>query len=280
MKKSLILLLALGIVFASCKKVEPEPTPGPGPDPVHPKWVTTEVTKKNAMLEEFTGQGCGYCPDGHRRANLIEKANPGRFFPVNIHAGGYARPEMTCADATAIHDGFVVRGYPMGMVNRNEAGVVDRGAWSAYTNQELQKDACVNMAAKGTLDKATREFKVTVEMYYTSDAPAANNFLTVYMLEDSIWAAQSNGKTYNPDYWDDSRNLYCHMHVLRGTATDPWGIEITNTKKGSLVTKEITYTVPTTCGTQNIDLNHVHFIAFVCQEKKYNLLNVCPVELQ
>ena len=278
MKKSLILLLALGLVFASCKKVEPEPTPGP--DPVHPKWVTTEVTKKNAMLEEFTGQGCGYCPDGHRRANLIEKANPGRFFAVNIHAGGYARPEMTCADATAIHDGFVVRGYPMGMVNRNDAGVVDRGAWSAYTNQELQKDACVNMAAKGTLDKATREFKVTVEMYYTSDAPAANNFLTVYMLEDSIWAAQSNGKTYNPDYWDDSRNLYCHMHVLRGTATDPWGIEITNTKKGSLVTKEITYTVPTTCGTQNIDLNHVHFIAFVCQEKKYNLLNVCSVELQ
>ncbi len=279
MKKSFLLLLVLGLVLVGCKDPKDNPEDPDGPK-VNPKWVSTEITKKNALLEEFTGQGCGYCPDGHRRANLIEKANPGRFFPVNIHAGGYARPEMTCADATAIHDGFVVRGYPMGMVNRNDAGVVDRGAWSAYSNQEFQKDACVNMAAKGTLNKSTREFKVTVEMYYTIDAPAANNFLTVYLLEDSIWAAQSNGQKYNPDYWDDTRNAYCHMHVLRGTATDPWGVEITDTKKGSLVTKEITYTVPEKCGTQNIDLNHVHLIAVVCQEKKYNVLNVCKVDMQ
>ena len=85
MKKSFLMILCLALALVSCKDPN-EPTPEP--TPANPKWVSTEVTKKNAMLEEFTGQGCGYCPDGHRRANLIAKANPGRFFSVNIHACG------------------------------------------------------------------------------------------------------------------------------------------------------------------------------------------------
>lgn len=274
MKKSLLLLAALAIVFVGCNNNDNPDGPN-----ATPKWCSTQVEKKNAILEEFTGQGCGYCPDGHKRANAIAQANPGRFFPINIHAGGYARPEMQCADATTIHNGFVVRGYPMGMVNRGDAGVVDRGAWSAYANQEFQKDACVNMVAKANLNKANRELKVTVEMYYTADAPAATNYLTVEILVDNIMAQQSNGKQYNPDFYDDATGLYRHMHVLAGCVSTPWGEEITNTTKGSLVTKEFTYTVPEKLGTHDIVLDDITVVAFVCEEQKYNVLNACEAEL-
>lgn len=277
MKKSLLLLAVLAIVFVGCK--DPDDPNEPKEPQVTPKWCSTQVEKKHAILEEFTGQGCGYCPDGHKIANQIAKDNPGRFFPINIHAGGYARQEMLCADATTIHNGFVVRGYPMGMVNRNDAGVVNRGSWYGYVQAELQKDACVNMVAKASLNEANRELKVTVEMYYTADAPTPTNYLTVEILVDNIMAAQSNGKLYNPEYWDDTANLYRHMHVLAGCVSTPWGEEITTTKKGSLVTKEFTYTIPEKLGTHDIVLDDVIVLAFACEDQKYNVLNACEAEI-
>ena len=54
------------------------------------QYVSTEPSNRNVILEEFTGRGCGYCPDGHRIANEIMANNPGRVWAINIHAGGYA----------------------------------------------------------------------------------------------------------------------------------------------------------------------------------------------
>ena len=36
--------------------------------------VSTSAENKNAVLEEFTGIYCVYCPDGHKRANEIQSA--------------------------------------------------------------------------------------------------------------------------------------------------------------------------------------------------------------
>lgn len=41
-------------------------------------FVSTEVANKNVILEEYTGINCGNCPDGHRIANQIIAAHPGR----------------------------------------------------------------------------------------------------------------------------------------------------------------------------------------------------------
>ena len=54
------------------------------------QFVSTEVSNKNVVLEEYTGINCGYCPDGHRIANEIAAAHPGRVFVINVHAGSYA----------------------------------------------------------------------------------------------------------------------------------------------------------------------------------------------
>ena len=52
------------------------------------QYVSTEPANRNVILEEFTGRNCGYCTDGHRIANELMAAHPGRLWAINIHAGG------------------------------------------------------------------------------------------------------------------------------------------------------------------------------------------------
>lgn len=276
MKKSLLFLAMLALVMVGCK--DPNTDPNNDETPATPKWVTTEVTQMNVLLEEFTGQHCGYCPDGHRRAFLISQANPGRVFVASINAGGFADPQMACPDATAIDSVFSPNAYPMGQINRT-TGIIDRGAWSPWANKILIRDACVNMAAKGTIDTTTRELKLTVEMYYTSDAPTEANFLTAYVLQSNIWASQSNGQKYNPDFYDETTGLYRHMHTLRCAVPAPFGDKITKTKKGSLVTKEYTYKLPEKLAAFDVVLKDLEVVVFVSETETTNVLNVCGAEI-
>jgi hypothetical protein len=52
--------------------------------------VSTEPMNRNVVLEEFTGIHCQYCPDGHRIAQGIADANPGRVTLINVHQGSFA----------------------------------------------------------------------------------------------------------------------------------------------------------------------------------------------
>ena len=56
-------------------------------------FVDTTQQNKNIILEEFTGIGCVYCPDGHLIAQDLPNATPNDVFLINIHTGGYANPQ-------------------------------------------------------------------------------------------------------------------------------------------------------------------------------------------
>ena len=49
------------------------------------QYVSTEPANRNVILEEFTGRNCGYCPDGHAKANQIIAAHPDRVWAMNLH---------------------------------------------------------------------------------------------------------------------------------------------------------------------------------------------------
>ena len=279
MRKSLILLIALGMAFVGCQK-EPDPTPKPTPTPtptVQPKWVSTEKSNKNAVLEEFTGQNCGYCPDGHKRANQILAAHPDNFFPIVIHGGYLSKPEMQCDDAKAIQSYFAPSGVPYGVVNRGNSNL-DRGQWSVKVSQILGEPACVNVAANGTIDVATRTLKLNVEAYYTENGDNETNYLTVAMLQNNIEASQSNGST-NPDQMLPN-GKYNHMHILRDIINeDTWGDVISPTTTGTLIEKEYTYTIPDKVGDFDVDLNNIEFIVFVAEKQHRYITNACKAEI-
>ncbi len=233
------------------------------------QYVSTEPANRNVILEEFTGRGCQYCPDGHRIANEIAAANPGRFWAINVHAGGYAQtsyPNFITPDGNTIHGGFSISGYPTGVVNRSTAAGQSRSAWASLSNQQMNQASECNVAGRVIVNPETRVATITVEVYYTSNSSADENYLTVAMLQDSILGSQS-GMSYNPSQVIGSQ--YCHMHVLRDVITESaWGEAISPTTQGTLITREYVYEIPEIIGSPNgveVDLNNIFFLAWVSE---------------
>jgi hypothetical protein len=220
--------------------------------------VTTVPQCKNALLEEYTGIHCGYCPDGHRIAELIRQANPAQVVLINIHQGGYANPAAGEPDFRTIYGDSLasqagVTGYPNGTVNRHifpklaNITALNRGAWSTAANEITTIQSPVNIGFTSSFDTSTRELTVDVEVYYTQNSPASTNYLNVALLENHVIGYQS-------DYANGTHTDYDHKHIMRHLITGQWGDKITRTSKGTLFTKTYKYIVPSKYVAANCDV--------------------------
>jgi hypothetical protein len=254
------------------------------------QYVSTEPANRNVIIEEFTGRGCGYCPDGHRIANELMAANPGRLWAVNIHAGGYAQtsyPNMITTDGNTIHGGFSIDGYPTGVVNRSTANGQSRSAWASIANQQMSQASECNVAGLVVVNPETRVANITVEVYYTGNSSVSENYLTVAMLQDSILGSQSDygSPSFNPTQWIG--NQYVHTHILRDViSASAWGDPISPTTQGTLITQTYEYTIPASIGSPNgvvVDLNNIHFLAWVAERQQGSayrpILTGCALEM-
>lgn len=220
--------------------------------------VSTEPHHRVVVLEEYTGIHCGYCPDGHRLANLLRAKYDNEPVLINIHSGSFATPGAGEPDfRTQFGDSLdrqsQLTGYPAGTVNRRVFSglatipALSRNQWDAAAVQLMKMTSPVNVGVHSTYDSATRKLTVEVELFYTSDAPAPVNRLNVVLLENHVIGVQS-------DYANGNHTDYHHMHMLRWMLTGQWGEEITTTTKGSLVKRVFTYTVPPAFNAQNCDV--------------------------
>ena len=252
------------------------------------QFVSTDPTNRNVIIEEFTGRGCGYCPDGHRIANELMAAHPGRLWAVNIHAGGYAQtsyPNMITQDGNTIHGGFNISGYPTGVVNRTTAAGQDRGQWANTANNQLNQVSECNIGGMAVVNPETRVATITVEVYYTGNSSVDQNFLTVAMLQDSILGSQSDYGNFNPTQWIG--NQYVHTHILRDVISQSaWGDPISPTTQGTLITHTYEYLIPEVIGSPNgvdVDLNNIHFLAWVAERQQGNayrpILTGCALDM-
>lgn len=257
MKKITILssmFLAASMFFMGCEK-----EPVKVEEPVADEFLApTTPMNRVAVLEDFTGVRCGYCPDGHVRAKALADANPGKVIIIAVHAGSYAAPASGWANFTsrfgeAIDDQAAPIGYPAGTINRIvytdllqstvQNGVtykskiaMSRGSWATAAGRVFAMSAPVNLGAKATYDAPTRELKVKVDIYYT-EGQTDENRLNIALVQDHLFSKQSGG---SPD-----ANNYEQNHVLRDMLTGQWGEAITETKTtGSKISKTFTYKVP------------------------------------
>ena len=255
MKKNVLLLVLLMISFAGLKAQD---------------FVTKEVTKRNVLIEEFTGRECQFCPLGHIEAKAIEEAYPGRAWSVNLHGKNFSSneyPNLKVSVVDTFADYFGPQKYPSGVVNRQQkSGTIDYTNWSAAVDAEMQKTAECNIAGQVAINPVTRMATVTVEVYYTSNSASDINYLNVYMLQDSILGGQK-AATSNPDQMIGDQ--YCHMHIMRGSVTPTWGDAINTTTEGTLITKTYKYEIPEIIGSPNgveVVLENLNFIAFVTEK--------------
>lgn len=242
MKKLAVLVIGLfALAFSACdkEKVDDEQFLAP-----------TTVMKKAAVLEEFTGVRCGYCPQGHAIGQALIDANPDKVVVINVHAGSYAEPQagwpnFTTPYGSALVGQSGVSGFPAGTVNRHKFTgseynvqsnglAMGRSGWTAAAAAIMQENAPVNIGAKTTYDPATRKLTVKVDLYYTA-AETVTNHINVAFLQSNVIGKQSGGN-----------DTYVHKHMLRELITGQWGdpVPATMTAVGSKYTKTYTYTVP------------------------------------
>lgn len=235
-------------------------------------FVSTEPSKKNVVIEEYTGVNCSYCPDGHKIANQIAATNPGRVSVINIHQGSYAVEapyyKSPYGDALAKQTGLT--GFPSGTVNRHvfpseNKTALGRGNWTSNASSILKEDSYVNIAAKAVIDSETRKLTVNIEIYYTDDCPVQANNLNVALLQNNILGPQS-GSSYNPSY--EVNGQYKHMHMLRRLLTGQWGETIEQTSEGSFVEKTFEYTIPEKSFGIPYVLKDLEIVVFIAEGKQ------------
>ena len=237
--------------------------------------VSTEVQKRNVLIEEFTGVNCQYCPDGHRIANEICEQYTNHAWAINIHAGGYASGSgYTTPAGDGIHNEFYsqISGYPCGVVNRGS--VQSRGDWTATAANIRSQDAIVNIAGEGTIDYATRTVTMHIEVYYTGTSTQATNYFNVAIVQDNVMGQQVGASTWYPEMVENGQ--YRHMHMMRDLMVGQWGREL-NAVQGTFFDTTIVFTVPSEINGLAIpDLSDLHFIAFVSETHR-NILNAQQV---
>jgi hypothetical protein len=205
--------------------------------------VSTEPENKNALIEEFTGIGCGFCPYGHKEAEEFITAHPGDGFSIAYHQGFYAipgpgQPDFRTPYGDGLGDYFNVSGWPNALINRNDFGgglLYTLDVWQQYGEQIISQPAYANIACEASVDVQSRELSVHVEIYYTGNSPAPTNRLNVAILQNDVKNIQFSS-WFNPDAITPDGE-YLHQHMFRDFITGQWGDEIGPATTGSFIDK-------------------------------------------
>lgn len=232
--------------------------------------TTKDTTFRNAVLEEFTGIHCGYCPDGHKIANKLLNDNPGKVVLINIHQGSFASPSAGEPDyrtqwGDAIANQTGLTGYPSGTVNRHKftdlgatTMALDRGSWPIAAATIFPKISPLNVGIESSYNSSNRELTVTVELYYTGNSAVPKNFINVALLQNKVFGPQSSG---------GAGNNYEHKHMLRHLITGQWGDTVHTTSAGTLYTKTYTYTIPENYNSVPCVVENCEVAVFVTESK-------------
>ncbi|MFT6244252.1 MAG: hypothetical protein ACJA0U_002111 [Salibacteraceae bacterium] len=234
--------------------------------------VNTTPENRNAVVEEWTGIYCQYCPTGHIAVQEAITNNPGDVVGINIHEGSYADPngsdpDFRTADGDIMAAPFNISGYPSSTLNRRTIS----GAQTYHPAGSNDADKVptiiaemseVNMHITATVNVMTRVLDVNVEYYYTANAPNGTNYLYAGMLQNNVEGPQTGGATYNAGAILPNGN-YNHMHMFRGYLSGVWGDAISTTTMGATQIVSYQQTLPMDLIGVDLDISNLEIFAFI-----------------
>lgn len=178
-------------------------------------------TKRNVLLEDFTGQNCPNCPKAHETAEILKEQFGDALITVSIHAGPFAWAEGTksfptfkTTEGDTYASAWDISEYPSGVINRT-SGKLSYSDWATHVRNELQKDAAADIQTEATLNEDKTQLSIT-----TAIKPQANidGKLQVWITESGIISRQKNGSSYIKEYE--------HNHVYRASVNGVGGEDI------------------------------------------------------
>jgi hypothetical protein len=235
-----------------------------------PTFVSTTPTNRVAVLEEYTGNFCTYCPDGHLIAT--DDIEPSGAITLKIQTGGFSSTDPVFGGTLQTPTGELVaapfdsQGYPNGSVSRKSGNTgIGRGEWVAAVNAIQSQLSPVNIYAAATVDVTTRQMIVTVEYYYTGVPSSATNYLHIGYYQDNV-AAYQYDPGFNPNqFYLIDEGIYDFDHCFRDMVNGTWGQAITGLAQNSTAIITDTITLPASFSTFKVEPGAIKVFAFISQ---------------
>lgn len=236
--------------------------------------VSTSPQTKRAVLEEFGGITCVYCPEGHQIINALKDIHGDNLISLNYQEGPFAIPGNDGLDLRSDYGYEILNqtgatGYPFATVNRQVFSGLEQGAyqttamsrsnWPIAVEEVLAQDSPVNIAAQANIDIANRTLEVYIEYYYTSDAPGEENLLNVAIVQNNILGPQHGGA---------QGNFYNHQRVVRDFVTGQWGHIITNNEAGTFGSLSYQLDLPVDYRDVLADLFNIEIVVFIAENEQ------------
>ena len=173
---------------------------------------------KKAVVEDFTGTWCGWCPRVSHAASLVEEQTD-KVFVVGVHNGD----QMANSFGSAMENEYSIAGYPTAYVDRANEWTYPEPSNVDQALNAAVGTADVGLAIASSLTGSVLDF--TVYQGFLESMTGVK--LVVFVLEDGILANQTNYTSY---YGGASTiTNFEHNGVLRYAATDVMGDPTTST---------------------------------------------------
>ena len=229
------------LVFTACE-------PKNKPDDPQPQEDTTVVTSfpRKHLIEEFTGQTCGYCPYG--MDCIHEFMGNDTNWVLILHHYGYQKDHFSVSGSKTITTALGVSGAPTAAIDRAKAqtGEGKKLTFHPAYMPEMDKSQFVDttyasIKMENTFDAASRELKVRLTGRVLNADEHPNLFMTVIVKESGMIDTQAD---YYGSYegWQEFRHANAVRVFLTAAKGDSihvengrYSMELTTTLKDEWV---------------------------------------------
>lgn len=249
-------------------------------------------TSKKVVLEEYTGQGCQFCPLGHAALDWIQKDFPGLVLPVELHS--YPADNFNNEQVQAMTDNLGMQAAPTARINRGADIVApmsqdedhnyiykNAGLWYDHVVAELENMAPADVEVTSVVFDGN-DCVADVTVTYALDLENANVNMLLELCEDDLMGFQTNGVHHDQAVLGDwgangiynrDTNLYYYHNVLRNWAGNTYngtgGLLPTTIEAGVPYTVKMKVAAPKSI----VDINKTHVTAMLIDSESGKILN-------
>lgn len=226
-------------------------------------YVPTFSDKQSILVEDFTGQKCGNCPNAHVVLSDLVQTHGSQVIPMAVHYGYFAevdsydapdyQTDFTTDIADAIGNGFGVSATPKGLVNRvggsgSGEKVLEPGDWDASIMSIINNSPTVGIDIKTALNGSALEATIYVKAFEQCDTALKVQAFIIenHIVSEQLWYGQATEHIYD----------YEHEHVLRASINGLWGEELTSAPftQDQIIKKSMNYTLNADWNISNLAL--------------------------
>lgn len=228
---------------------------------------------KNVLIEEFTGEKCGNCPQGAMQVNALVKRLQSEGYEVSViaHHAGYGIDPFTLEESEFLLPYFYPRKdtfAPALSLNRLPLGDDGYPAMRISTNMSDRFSDLLKGELQYGEIKSIQQDENELVIKGQSLQPDKEMFLSVVITEDAVSPINQNG----------ANDSYKHNNLARLFLTDPLGDKIKFDKDGKFEERlQLPAVVPKEWSLSNLKI--VAFASFAgLSDREYSLGKVAFVK--